>query len=63
MFHEPVTIRNSQFLIRNSQFVMRASENSVVGEATDKSQVAGNDFCQFYMDFQVHEVGLGVWIG
>ena len=34
--------------------------NTVVVEVTDKGQLKGNDFCQFYRDFQGHEVGLGV---
>ena len=35
----------------------------MVGEVTDKGQLRGKDFCQFYRDFQGHEVGLGIGIG
>ena len=35
----------------------------VLGEVTGKSQLKGNDFCQFYRDFQGHEIGLGVGVG
>ena len=35
----------------------------VLGEVTAKSQLTGNDFCQFYRDFQGHEVGLGLRVG
>ena len=29
---------------------------------TGKSQLTGNDFCQFYRDFQGHKVGIGVGV-
>ena len=38
---------------------LRTTTSAVVGEVTGKSQLTGNDFCQFYRDFQVDEVGLG----
>ena len=35
----------------------------MVGEVMGKSQLTGNDFCQFYTDSQGHEVGLGLGQG
>ena len=35
----------------------------LIGEVTGKSQLIGNDFCQFYWDVHGHEVGLGIGVG
>ena len=35
----------------------------IPGEVTCKSQLIRSKFYQFHVDFQGHELGLGVWIG
>ena len=36
---------------------------TLAGKVTAKSRFTDNDFCQFYREFQVHELGLGLWVG
>ena len=35
----------------------------VVGEVTDKNQFTGNDFCHFYIVFQIREGRIWLWVG
>ena len=66
-FLTPLAARSHPYLLIALRAIIGLAHVSsfigMLGEETGKGQLQGNDFCQFYRDFQGHEVELVLWVG